>query len=527
MNIALSTNLERQLTPPQRRSVPLLFLWLLLALFAAKGVATALAFPAFSGHDEVAHYAYLRIFAEEGRVPVIPEIEDWQEQYRIQGNEFVWDRMPAELYKYAHQRGDITTYTTEDWFGGGSAPVWTVSVLGEYYPSGWVYTGNHPPLFYALMTPMYNLAKSFPVDQQLMLLRLATIPFGMATVVFAYLTVRALFPRDAFLAMTVPAFVAFQPQISYESTMLNNDILAIALTSAVVWLLTLGLRKRFPLWVCMLVGLLFGLAVLAKSTSVVVAVLIAIAMAFGIGIRRWQQWIPKGALTAAIGATLVLPWYLYMMTQYGDPTALNNVKELQWWNYANDSNPTFWQMLSNRWFHWDRWRETWGAFGWRRIQYDMAGDATLLRVLLWITIFGVVGLAIYALRFLRAQREIIALEETGLSFSEIRDHRDETLAILPWQVTGVLTMGVACVVGYYAVLQFGTSFALTQARYYFPMIVPAAVLLMLGFRSWFPRHWLPYVGTAIFLGLVVLNVYIYTAFVIPFWPGFVDMPPMN
>lgn len=513
------------MSPDRLRAAPQRFLWLLLALFIAKGLVTAFAFPAFSGHDEVAHYAYLRIFAEEGRVPVIPNIEEWREQYAEHGSKFAWDRMPAELYVYAQQDGLVTSYTTKDWFGGRPEPIWTVSVLNDYYPSGWVYTGNHPPLFYLLLTPLYHLVKDLDVNQQLYIFRLATIPFGLITIVFAYLTVRTLFPRDAFLGMTVPAFVAFQPQISYESTMLNNDILAIALTSAVVWLLVLGLRKRFPWWICMLIGLGFGFAVLAKSTSTIVALLIAIAMAFGIGIRRWKQWIPRGALTAAIGAILVAPWALYMMVQYGDLTALNRVSELQWWNPSGEL-PSIWKMLSNRWFHWDRWKETWGAFGWRRIQLDMHGDGTLLRVLLWIAILGVIGLAVYAIRFLREQRDINRLEEQGIGFGEIREHRDETLAILPWQVTGILTMGVACTIGYGAVLQFGTSFVLTQARYYFPMIVPASLLMMLGIRSWFPRHWLPYVGAGVFLGLVVLNILIYSAYVIPFWPGFTDAPPL-
>ncbi|MCO5226491.1 MAG: glycosyltransferase family 39 protein [Thermomicrobiales bacterium] len=509
----------------RRRSVPLLFLWLLLGLFVAKGFVTAFAFPPFSGHDEVAHYAYLRIYAEEGRVPIIPNLQEWQQQYALYGKNFAWDRMPAELYRYARVSGDVTTYTTEDWYGGMEEPIWTVSFLDEFFPSGWVYTGNHPPLFYAMMTPFYHLVESQPVDQQILLLRLATIPFGLATIVFAYLTVRTLFPRDVFLAMMVPAFVAFQPQISYEATMLNNDILAIALTSAVVWMLTLGLRKRFPLWVCMIIGLLLGFAVLAKTTSAVVAVLIAIAMVFGIGVRRWRQWIPKGALTAAISGLVISPWALFMMVQYGDFTALKAVETLQWWNYTSGKNPTIPEMLSQRGFHWDRWRETWGAFGWRRIQLDMGDDRTFLRLLFWLTIFGIIGLAMYALRFLRSQREIIKLEEERFPSREIWDDRDETLAILPWQVTGVLVMAVACVLGYLAVLQFGTIFVLTQARYYFPMIVPAAILLMLGFRSWFPRTWLPYVGAAIFLGLVVMNVYIYSAFVIPFWPGFLPDAP--
>ena len=511
---------------PRKRPVPLMFLWLLLAIFAAKGIATAVAFPPYSGHDEVAHYAYLKILAEEHRVPVIPDIEDWREQYEEYKSAFEWDKMPEDLYKYAHVGGRITSYTTQDWYGGQSNPVWTVEYVEKFYPSGWVYTGNHPPLFYALMSPVYYAIDSFDLDQQVLLLRLATIPLGMLTVVFAYLTVRTLFPRDNFLAMTVPAFVAFQPQISYEATMLNNDILAIALTSGVVWLLALGLRKRFPLWICMLIGLVLGLAVLAKSTSIMVALLVGIAMLAGIGWRRGKEWLAKGTLTAAIAGIVALPWFLYMMVRYGDPTALSTVADLQWWNYASGQNPTIMQMLTSRNFHWERWKETWGAFGWRRIQFDMQGDETLLRVLLWIVLFATVGLAVYAIRFLKEQRQIFQMEEQGLSFSEIRDHRDETLAILPWQVTGILTMGVACVVGYYSVLQFGTSFALTQARYYFPMIVPGAILLMLGFRSWFPRKWLTYVGAVIFLGLVSLNIIIYSAYVIPFWPGFMDVAPL-
>ena len=87
-------------------------------------------------------------------------------------------------------------------------------------------------------------------------------------------------------------------------------------------------------------------------------------------------------------------------------------------------------------------------------------------------------------------------------------------------------MAAACVIGYFSVLQFGLTFSLTQARYYFPMIVPAAILFMLGVRSWFPRRWLSYVGAVVFLGLVALNVIIYSAYVVPFWPGFTDASPL-
>jgi 4-amino-4-deoxy-L-arabinose transferase-like glycosyltransferase len=407
-----------------------------------------------------------------------------------------------------------TDYVTADWFGGESRPVWAITIGGQYYPSGWIYTGNHPPLFYLLLTPVYWLVDGFELDQQIYFFRMAAIPFGMLTVVFAYLTVRAIFPRDRFLAMTVPAFVAFQPQIAYEASMLNNDILAIMFTSAVIWMLAAGLRRRFPFWSCLWMGLFLGLAILSKSTAVMTAPLIAIAMVFGSHWRDWRHWLPRGAIVAVIAGLVSLPWIAYMMLTYGDPTALNRVSDLQgWWNYGGGEGRTIWSMASDKWFFWNRWRETWGDFGWRLIPLG----TTLLRVLFWLTLFGAVGLAVYALRFLRTQRWMIREEEQGRDPGELRFHADETLAIMPWQVTALLTMGLACVLGYYSILQFGTTFSLTQARYYFPMIVPGAILLMLGFRSWVPRLWLRYAGAAVFLALVMLNVVIYTGYVIPYW----------
>jgi 4-amino-4-deoxy-L-arabinose transferase-like glycosyltransferase len=488
-------------------SVQQRLLALLLAIFLCKGIVTAYVFPPYTGHDEVAHYAYLRMFAEQGRIPLIPDLEEWRDEYGRPGYQPSFDRMPEEFYfPYAQ-------YSTPDWFPGFHTVVYAVTFEGAPFPSGWIYTGNHPPLYYLLMTPVYWLFQDQTIEEQLHALRLAAIPFGMITVVLAYLTARTIFPRDRFLATTVPVFVAFQPQISYEAAMLNNDILAIACTSAVVYLIALGLSRRFPVWNCLVIGLFFGLAMLSKSTSVTSAPIIAIAMVFGLGWRNIREWLPKGALTAGVAGVLILPWLSYMWSTYGDFSALNRIRALQWWNYGGGDGRSIWSMLTDKQFFWERWQETWGGFGWRLIQFDPG----LLRVILWLTLFATVGLAVYALRFLRAQREINAAEEAGEDVEVVRQHADPTLAIKPWQVIALITMGMACVIAYYAILQFGTTFSLTQARYYFPAIVPAAILLMLGLRSWFPQRWLPYVQIGVVLGLMLLNLVIYTAYVIPYW----------
>ena len=48
----------------------------LLALYVVKQIAFVVAFRPFTGHDEVAHYSYLRTVATEGRVPVVPHLDE-------------------------------------------------------------------------------------------------------------------------------------------------------------------------------------------------------------------------------------------------------------------------------------------------------------------------------------------------------------------------------------------------------------------------------------------------------------------
>ena len=42
-------------------------------LYVAKQIFSVVAFPPFTGHDEVAHFSYIRTVATEGRVPVLTE----------------------------------------------------------------------------------------------------------------------------------------------------------------------------------------------------------------------------------------------------------------------------------------------------------------------------------------------------------------------------------------------------------------------------------------------------------------------
>jgi 4-amino-4-deoxy-L-arabinose transferase-like glycosyltransferase len=447
------------------------------------------AFRPFSGHDEVAHFSYLRTVATQGRVPVLPDLQTWRATV-ASGREANIDLLPDELYPYCRY--------TLDWFCQPEKLQWAlhpphmVTLLGAYYPSGYQYAANHPPLYYLLMTPVYWASQRFSVETQQYLLRLAAIPLGLATVWLALLLTRALFPGDIFLAVTVPTFVALQPQISYEAAMVNNDILCIALYSWILYLLVVGLRDRFPTRTCVLLGFVFGLALLAKGTSSTAAPIIALAIVLGSGWRNIRDWLRRGALVLVPAAILAAPWYAFLYHTYGNFDGLAQVERLQYWNRPAG---TFMGMLFSRDFIVMRFKETWGEFGWRLIHLT----PTLLWAIAIPLIVAVAGLVLY---LVTARRQ---------PSSPVDPVRHPTR----WQWQALIVLAATCVVAYLAVIQFGTQFALTQARYYFPVVNAASLLLMLGLRTVVPRRYHAYAQGIVFAALIVLNVVIFTQYVIP------------
>lgn len=475
------------------------FVTLLLVIYVFKQVFTVAAFYPFSGHDEVAHFSYVRELVEERRLPVLPDLAIWRAS--LTGSEPpATDNIPDDLYPYCR--------FTLDWYCEPNSPRWsrnpprivTVPGLG-YFPSGYQYVANHPPLYYLLVSPVLMATSGLSLLSQQFALRLAAIPFGMLTVYAAYRMTNALFPGDAFLVATVPTAIAFQPQISYEAAMINNDIVAIAIVAVLLWVLVTACRDRFPLRSSAVLGIGLGLGLLAKSTVIAVAPVIGIAM---LAILGWRDWKTLGFRVLAVGfpaAIFAGPWYLYLRRTYGDFNGLERVASLQYWNGPMGS---FRELLFSPDFIVARFRETWGEYGWRLIHFR----DQLLWVIALPILFSLIGLVIYARRVARGQG---------------REGDDPVERPLRWQQIALAALLLTCLTAYLAVVQFGTEFALSQARYFFPAAAAAALLSMLGLRTLVPRKW-RFVGQGVVFGsLVLVNLVIYFAYVLPFTAAY-DQP---
>jgi 4-amino-4-deoxy-L-arabinose transferase-like glycosyltransferase len=492
----------------------------LLVAFVARQVFATFATPAFSGHDEVAHTAYLYILAGERRVPVMPDLAEWRQtrvDLRSQLDDdddealLPGDDIPDAFYPWC--RYVLDWYCEPDHQRWASSPPRVVSVRGEYFPSGWLYTANHPPLYYLLMTPAHAVAKAFGLGLvgEHYLLRLATIPFGIVTVIFTFLIARAIFPTDRFLLLTAPAFVAFQPQIAYEGAIVNNDILSIAIFSWLLWLIVTGTRDGFPVRRCLWIGVALGLGLLAKSTTVIAIPVIAFAIIATTGWRDWRAWTRRGLLAAGPAAMLSAPWYAFMLRTYGSSGALDRVADLQgWWNQPLGS---FLGLLLDPGFAAMRFRETWGEYGWRMIPL---GPGTLGLIAAG-TLICVGGLYLYATLLAR-----------GLGNTS-----DPVETPVRWQQIALWSLFIACAAGYLAVVQFGTQFALSQARYYFPVAAAAAVLAMVGLRTAIPPRWRRWGPAVTIACLLLLNLWLFVAYLLPFhssrpieMPWLTDSPTM-
>lgn len=478
--------------PSPRWSAGTRFVAVLLVLYAIKQIFAVAAYYPFSGHDELAHFSYVRTLVTERRIPQLPDLEAWRSELSGRAAPPV-DGIADDLYPYCR--------FTLDWYCEPDNPRWaespprivTVPGLG-YFPSGYQYVANHPPLYYLAMAPAFAASGLLSPMGQHYVLRLMAIPFGLITVYAAYRMVQALFPGDAFLAVTVPTAIAFQPQISYEAAMVNNDIVAIALVSLLLWGIVVGLRTRFPLGLCLTLGIGLGLALLSKSTAAIAAPVIGVAIVLAVGWRVWRGWMWRGVAVAAPAVALAAPWYLFLYRSYGDFSGLGRIAALQYWNSPMGS---FVDLLTDPAFVSARFRETWGEFGWRLIH--------LSPPLLWVIGVGsaaaLVGMCVYVLGAWKR-----------LPFTA----EDVVARPLRWQWQALAMLLLTCVLAYVAVVQFGTQFALSQARYFFPAANAAALLAMLGLRTIIPREARRAGQGLIFGGFVALNLIIFTAYVIPF-----------
>ena len=194
-----------------------------------------------------------------------------------------------------------------------------------------------PPLYYALSAGFLSICRlSVSDDAAVIVLRSLTMIFGIVNFIFAFLSLRLLFPGRAIAQLVGLITAAFLPMQLYLSHYVTNETLAATLGTVSIYL---GLRalmtERPSAWQLLALGVCVGAAMLAKATSLLLIPPLFAAFAIKLlqqhaAIRAWVREF--GVTVAAI--LITCGWhYVRIWRHFGTPIVGNwdPILGFPWW----------------------------------------------------------------------------------------------------------------------------------------------------------------------------------------------------
>jgi 4-amino-4-deoxy-L-arabinose transferase-like glycosyltransferase len=352
------------------------------------------------------------------------------------------------------------------------------------------YKSVQPPLYYLAAGIVAQLV---PPKPQMVLYtgRLVSVLFGAATVYLCWLATRELAPQAPMWAVASAGVVALLPEFSFTNAHAANDSAVNLAATAGFYLWIRGLRNPEFDRRLFGAGIMFGLALLSKLTAVVLIPGLVLVIFFRmfqvrpsvVGISNWIKRSMSMLLGAILGTVLVSGWwFLRNVFIYGEPSGTDAELRMAAGQFikADFGNP---RTAANL-LHYTL-ESLWGRFGWNDITlpqqvYHFCNSAALVLVFLSF----VAGLGVLGLWATRRRSPDVTAWQSSLVF---------------------LAVGLTLLAGY---IEFNAKVAYQpQARYFFILLLPAALLLTGGLYAFSARPKVRVTVFAIlFMGLVVLNV---------------------
>jgi 4-amino-4-deoxy-L-arabinose transferase-like glycosyltransferase len=171
------------------------------------------------------------------------------------------------------------------------------------------------------------------------LVRFLSVLLGTGTVLIVYALGRVIWPERLSLALLAMSFVAFNPMFLFISGSVNNDNLIIFLVTLTLWWLVLMVVKyppqskdrqkmsaEPPLWGFAVLGVLVGLAALAKASGLILLGLVGLTLLGWGGRRRsWRIALLGNVVVGVLVVVISGWWYWRNLILYGDLTGTRNI----------------------------------------------------------------------------------------------------------------------------------------------------------------------------------------------------------
>jgi hypothetical protein len=407
--------------------------WAITAIvlsFIVLGLAYSIANPLFEATDELRHYRFVQHIIQRQSLPI-----QGSDNCSAQGHHPPLFYSAAALVTGWIDAGHDVCYEPP------KNPFWAY----RYWE-----VGNDNKNQY-----LHGDEEAFPWSGNALaahLSRIVNIFIGAAVVWVTWAIGRTIWPERPYLAVGGAAIVAFNPMFLFMSGAINNDVIAAlagaAITLAAVRLLRdgQGLRLRWGI----IMGILFGLALLSKSNLAAIIVTIELALTWvAWRNKQWRHWLQANLLLALFTLLVAGWWFLRNQILYGEPTGFQRLTEL--WGVRVPAESFGVALFELPYL----WTSLWGRFGYGQVPLPQL----IYDILWWLVLFAAAGLLIPIL--LRQKNEI---QEYGIF-------------ILLLVVNVALFFAV--IFNYLLVSPAGP-----MGRFFFPALPSFALLLFYGLSRW-------------------------------------------
>ena len=455
------------------------FLWILAAGFIMLGFGYSVLTPIFENSDETLHYPYVKHLADGRGLPLAVPGQLWNQE----------GTQPPLYYALA---AAATSWLDSD----------NLNDFLQRNPH-WLYTEVRRLINDNQNLVLHGPMETFPYRRAALAIHIGrwlSLAFGLITVICTFYIGRYLFPGNLPLVLTATTLAALTPQFLRVSATVSNDSLSAALASLAV-LLALkftGPARYFPAAQAglssggfgdrhaLILGLLAGLALLTKLSSLTVLWLLALIVygrLFFTGEQHQDplQKVVRWLFTMAAAAALLTGWWFYRnYSLYGEWLATETHL-----NLAGRSPlplPEVWDLRQ------EAERAYWATFGWGQIRLP----EWVYQGLFLFSRLGLAGLvlALLARLFWGDKPGPLQLRPGEIKFGRV----------------GLLLLWMGFNVALYLrwVMEVGS---VSHTRLVFPAISAISLLLALGWHAFLPRRLAGWFSGLVFMLLLVLNIY--------------------
>jgi len=454
----------------RRRSLSHCSLFIILAAYLALALAYTLSSPIYEPTDEIRHFRYVRHLIVYRELPV-----QSAEGPRAQSHHPpLYYALGALASWWVHVEQDV-------YYDPPTNPHWD----SRY----WEVSDDNKNQY------LHGADEQFPfhgVTLAVYVVRWMTVLIGAGVVCVTYGIGREIAPGRPGLAAGAAALVGFNPQFIYLSGAINNDILAALCGGAVLWA-CVRLVRHGPSWrIDVVLGVLYGLALLTKFNLVALSALIELAYALAMWRTRdgstaltggWRAFLRGNLIVGGLAVAIAGWWFARNYALYGDLTGMSKVNDL--W-LGRSFSEGLWAIPQSLPYLWS---SLWGRFGYGQLPLP----EVVYQALFWFCVIALTGHLIP------------------------RRGSPPAALLIPLIASVLLFVGV---VFYYIAIQP----AGPMGRFLFPCLPAFAVLVSLGLSRLFPRRWGWVAGAVVAIGMAALAVY---ALVGVLTPGFGRPRPLT